>query len=335
MTFLYRYWPWRGWTPSGLWEIHPLYDIALMEVNYHLFGSLFLIPIIYGTVVLWWRGSLIALLISLIGVWATSPLWYSTRYLVFDIMVLLLPLAIVSIISLEIRWRKNERQLFIEREKERQFFISRVIEAQEKERERISHEIHDDTMQTLSAIVSRLEDHSYSSEKIARIKKDIIQTINDLRRISRDLRPPTLDKFGLVPTLNLLISQLNNESDIHFALNVIGEERKLSTLPEINIFRIIQEALNNIKQHSKATKAAVVIEFGIGQSKITVQDNGQGFDFRQWTLGNITSQNKLGLIGIKERIKLIGGTLKIQSTPGQGSTLYIEVPYDVDAYDKA
>lgn len=326
ISILYHYWPWRYWTSTGPVEIYPLYNIALFEVQYHLFGSLFIIPIICGIVLLWWRGALVALILVLAGGLTLLPKGFTAQNFTWSILFLIAPVAIVSVITLEIRRRIREHQIYTEREKERQIFLSKVIEAQENERRRISLELHDDTMQNLALIVSYIEDNLSGGTIKTYLKTGITQTINDLRRISRNLRPPTLEKFGLVAAVNFMINQMRKDCKIEFSLKVSGDERKLSSMVEINSYRIVQEALNNIKQHSKAIKARVKLEYNTDYLSILIKDNGQGFRFG----GNITDTNKMnnkfGLIGMAERCKLIDGTFHIESSPGKGTLIHLEVP---------
>ena len=329
LTFLYSKWPWREYTPYGLWEYPGLFRLASLEFKYHFVGSLFTIPILYATVVFRWRGALVAFLMSLAGLLPLLlSIWSNLESLIINITFLFIPMAIILIIYLALEQRARERQTFIEREKAHQSFVSQVIEAQENERQRIARELHDETIQTLSVIASRLETYANSDcdgKELARTKDSVIQTIDDLRRISRDLRPPTLDRLGILSALHLLISQINKEHDILVSLTVKGEEYKLPPNVEIHIFRIVQEALTNIRRHARATEAAVVLEFSKhGQLNITVRDNGQGFD-NQETTKSISTQNKFGLAGMRERVRLVNGTLQIRTAPSKGTELSIRI----------
>jgi two-component system sensor histidine kinase DegS len=114
-------------------------------------------------------------------------------------------------------------------------------------------------------------------------------------------------------------------SGIETRVKVIGTERRLPEEVELVLFRIIQEALRNVWRHSQATQAEVVLEFSEKRLKITVSDNGKGFDLPR-TIGDLARYGKLGLAGMQERAQLVGATLAVDSQPGKGSTVTIEVP---------
>jgi signal transduction histidine kinase len=146
-----------------------------------------------------------------------------------------------------------------------------------------------------------------------------------MRRLSQDLRPAALDRLGLLPALEWLASDVAQYSGIETRVKVVGTERRLAKEVELVLFRIIQEALKNVWRHSQATQAEVVLEFGEKRLKIAVIDNGKGFDLPR-TIGDLARYCKLGLAGMQERAQLLGATLTVDSQPGKGSTVTIEVP---------
>jgi two-component system sensor histidine kinase UhpB len=252
-------------------------------------------------------------------------------YLVTNITLLLLPLLIVSLATIELEWRRKERKIFAEREEERQVYISKVLESQENERLRIAQELHDDTIQTLLVIANRAETLVPAGDDMREVRKNAewirdttLETVEGLRRISLDLRPSILGDLGLVPALRWLVDRMNKESGINTRIMVNGKKRKLSPEAEITIFRITQEALNNVKRHSRATEAVVTLEFTPeGCLRISIEDNGQGFRPPK-KFDRLASSGKLGLIGMHQRIDFLGGTFAIRSKPGEGTLLLIE-----------
>jgi signal transduction histidine kinase len=298
----------------------------------HIVGILFLIPIIYAAIFFSWKGALVVCLLSLLGVLPIIADMWPNYYLITNIAFLLLPLLIVSLATFELEWRRKERKVFAEREEERRIYISKILEAQENERQRIAQELHDETIQTLLAIANSAEsllssDHDNMREVRGNaefIRDTILSTVENLRRISLDLRPSVLDNLGLISALRWLVDQMNTEPDIDTRIRVDGIEHSLSPRAEVTVFRVVQEALNNIKHHSKATKAMVELEFSSSCLKITIKDNGQGFrPLRQFH--TLATKGKTGLIGIQQRINSIGGKFQVRSKPGEGTLLLIEV----------
>ena len=248
-----------------------------------------------------------------------------------NMAILLLPLLLTSIAALQIQTLRRDKEHLSEQEKERQLYIYKIFEAQEEERRRISQEIHDETIQTLLAIASRTQTlmtpnsghDSASIKNVEWIRDAILRTSQDLRRISIGLRPATLDDLGLLPALRLLVERFSDENNINCHIKIKGEVHKMPQLVEVTIFRVVQEALNNIKRHAQAKKAMVFLFFGSNNLKIKVTDDGQGFiPPKIYNLSN--TGGKLGLIGMSERIHSLGGVLKINSEPNNGTTVFIE-----------
>ena len=211
------------------------------------------------------------------------------------------------------------------------YYLQQATRAQEDERKRISRELHDDTIQSLVALSRQLDvlasgddltdDNRLRLEEPMKLTNDIIR---GLRRLSQDLRPATLDRFGLFPALEWLASDIVQFSGLETNVRVIGTERRFSEETELVSFRIVQEALRNVWRHSQATKAEITVEFGERTTKISVSDNGKGFDLPQ-TVGDLARDNKLGLVGMHERARLLGGTLSVESKTGKGTTVTVEL----------
>ncbi|MGD9116689.1 MAG: sensor histidine kinase [Dehalococcoidia bacterium] len=332
LLYIYNAWPWRPWN-VGSWFpwLTAFYGLALVELMNHIVGVLFLIPIIYAAIVFSWQGALVTFLLALVGVLPIIIDIWSVSSLITNVLLLLLPLLVVSIVTFEINWRRKERKTYAEREAERKLYLAKILESQENERFRIAQEIHDDTIQTLLVIANRAQDLippgkdglGEVKKKAEWIRDATLQAIEDLRRTSLDLRPSVLDDLGMVPALRWLTDNMSQESGIKTRIKIHGAKRKLSPPAEVAIFRITQEALNNIKRHSKASEAEVILEFDKEFFKVKIKDNGQGFRPPK-KLERLAASGKLGLIGMRQRIDLFDGTLKIRSRLGEGTLVSIK-----------
>jgi len=211
-------------------------------------------------------------------------------------------------------------------------YVRNIIRAQEDERKRMARELHDDTAQvllllsrridTLASSPGRLPEHvAQGLEELRDLTGDILQGV---RRFSRGLRPPTLDDLGLLPALEAMTAGLLEADGVETELEVIGERRRLSPETELVLFRIAQEALRNVQRHAQATKAVVRVEFGDNRIRITVCDNGKGFEQPEM-LATLAQKGKMGLVGMRERAQLVGGTLTVHSGPGQGTVVAVDV----------
>ena len=210
-------------------------------------------------------------------------------------------------------------------------YISQVTRAQEEERKRIARELHDETVQSLSALsldIQRLaKGRRRLPEEIAdemdQIRQKVTSIAEELSRLSRALRPNVLDHLGLIPALRLFTSDFSRENTVIARLEVVGSERRLSPEIELGLFRIVQEATRNIRKHSHATQAVVAVRFDDGRVTLTITDNGKGFEIPD-RLDNLTATGRLGLVGMQERAQLLGGEFGIHSKPGAGTTIRVE-----------
>jgi PAS domain S-box-containing protein len=213
------------------------------------------------------------------------------------------------------------------------FYLQQATKAQEEERKRISHELHDDTVQALVVLSRQLDalasgDNGLPEATRRRLEELWHQTdsiLQGVRRLSQDLRPAALDRLGLLPALEWLASEVTRYSDVVTKVKVVGKEHRLPEEVAIVLFRITQEALRNVWRHSGATSADITIEFADKKTKITIGDNGKGFKLPD-NVGDLAKHGKLGLAGMQERAQLVGGTLTAYSQPGKGTTIAVEVP---------
>jgi two-component system sensor histidine kinase NreB len=203
----------------------------------------------------------------------------------------------------------------------------------ESERARISHELYEDIIQTLSAHSRQLDNLATTSgdvlarnpsllEAMVRQTQDIIQ---DLRLMGSGLRPPVLDHLGLVPAIRSLATDLKGRSEVEAAVEVIGTERRMARESELVLYRVVEEALRNTSRHSDATKALISVEYQENKTRIAVVDNGKGFS-RPEILTDLVRDGRLGLASMEERVSSAGGLLLIESQSGIGTSITVELP---------
>jgi signal transduction histidine kinase len=217
--------------------------------------------------------------------------------------------------------------------------LGKFLSRNEEERKKIAREIHDELNQLLLSVKLNLEgmesvlpgDSARVRERLAVSRSHIDQALDGLRELSLNLRPPALDDLGLPQALDWHVRRLSKESSFPITLGVSGlSQRRPAPVAEIELFRIAQEALSNVIKHAKASSARVKLNFGKLRLVLLVEDNGTGFDTSS-ALSMSGDKQSLGLLGMRERAELCGGTLKIDSTPGEGTRIKVEIP--VKSYD--
>lgn len=219
------------------------------------------------------------------------------------------------------------------------FVGARIIKAQEEERYRISRELHDGPAQDMAnlifqtSIAEKLID--YDTEECKRTLQALRQQIRDcltsVRQVIFDMRPMALDDLGLVPTLNQLVGRMASRGILSVELSTDGKQYELPKHVEIAIFRIVQEALNNIAHHAGTDNARLRLLYAPSALSVLVEDNGCGFDAdkKDDSLtddGGTAHAGHFGMVGMEERAKLIGAELKITSAVGQGTRVHLRVP---------
>lgn len=215
--------------------------------------------------------------------------------------------------------------------------LSLVVTAQEEERKRIARELHDDTAQALVTLadcfdhlLSRLTRLPKGSQSQLREMRELTNgTLEGVRRFSRDLRPSVIDDLGVIPAIQWLAERSSSDQSIRVRVEVVGDPHRPPADMELSLFRIVQEALQNIGKHARAREASVRVNFSPGKISIAISDNGRGFVVPT-SLGEITLRGHLGILGMQERARLLGGKLEIRSQPGQGTTVLVEVPCEKD-----
>jgi signal transduction histidine kinase len=213
------------------------------------------------------------------------------------------------------------------------YYARRIMQAQESERKRIARELHDDTIQSLIALSRRLEGLVTSEEQLpdaaAQRIRDLWQQTDEMiqrvRQFSQNLRPSVLDDLGLLPTLEELTADMNRQAGMHAEIHVQGERRRLSSEVELTLFRIAQEAFSNVRRHAQATQVVIRVELASSSVRMAVEDDGIGFRPPKLT-DDLRAEDGLGLIGMHERARLLGGNLVIHSEPGRGTKVVADVP---------
>ncbi|HAX97121.1 MAG TPA: hypothetical protein DCY35_11490 [Prolixibacteraceae bacterium] len=291
---------------------------------------LFIIPVVYASYIFKIRGALIALLVLLVFVLPQPPFFPSESYsFIKNVVFVIAFIAAGVFIALQREIREKDTIIRTQLEATCQVYLSQLIRAQEEERHRIAQELHDDTIQSLVVIGSMAQsliDENDTQDNNKRIMVDIRDSIKrvteDISRISKRLRPSILDMMGLVAAVRWLATQVQKSSGVKVEVNIRGDERRMNAESEVMVFRIIQEALNNIRKHSKASLANIVMQFAAHKLIVEISDNGSGFDLTDY--GGGVNVGKLGLAGMQHRANLLAGNLEISSEPGKGSRIRLE-----------
>ncbi len=224
------------------------------------------------------------------------------------------------------RRQLNLEDVTEERSEERRSrqFARQIVEVEEAQRRQLARELHDEPLQLFLHLARRIETLS----TVPGVPRDVVSALEEarqqsldaasrLRTVARDLRPPALDQLGLVAALSSLVAHLNDE--LNAQLEVRGVSRRLEPDVELGAFRIVQESCNNALRHANATHLNVIVTFSDDLLELTVVDDGRGFAMSE---SNPTGRApSLGIIGMRERARLLGGTLNVHSTPDVGTVV--------------
>ena len=204
--------------------------------------------------------------------------------------------------------------------------VRRVVEAQELERRRLARELHDETGQALTSILLGLKpleqavDTPQERAAVASVRALVVSTLQDVRALAVELRPSALDDFGLVPAVERLSANVREQSGLRVDLEAqLGNDR-LATEVETALYRVVQESLTNILKHADASHVSILLARKQDGVVAVIEDDGAGFD----PAG--AREDALGLAGMRERVELLGGRLRVESSSGAGTTLVAEVP---------
>ena len=214
-----------------------------------------------------------------------------------------------------------------------------------EERNRLARELHDDTIQSLAALTRQLDllrcdiseglglDNETCGEnlpapinrRLDKLQDSLEATIQNLRLLSRDLRPQMLEDLGLREALDAMVSDMARSFRLQISFSYEGEPRRLRPDLELHFYRIAQEAMSNVVKHSKANQVRLMLDFQPDEVMLTIQDNGCGFDVPE-DLTKLTRTGGMGVINMRQRMREVGGCLRINSAPGQGTHLVLSVP---------
>jgi signal transduction histidine kinase len=216
--------------------------------------------------------------------------------------------------------------------------LRRVVAAQEAERQRVARDLHDATGQSLTALGLGLRGVATSLQaeagtpvaaKLRQLEGLVNGSLEELRRLIADLRPSHLDDLGLPATLRWYAKEVQQRSGLEVRVDIVGEPRPTRPPVRIALFRVAQEALNNVVKHSGATQARIELSFGAGGAQLTVSDNGRGFDpGANSPAAAEAARPAWGLLGMRERAELLGGQFEIEAAPGQGTRVRVTIPYE-------
>lgn len=212
--------------------------------------------------------------------------------------------------------------------KEQMSGIEMIVNAQEAERQRLSRQMHDGPAQALSNFILQTEiatrlldvDPSQAKEELSNLKASAMGTFQKVRNFIFELRPMMLDDLGLVPTLRKYADAFKEQSGMDIGVTVSGNERRLEPYLEVMIFRAVQELLGNASRHSQATLVKVHLDLGADILRVSVDDNGRGFDPE-----TLNGSSNLGLKLIRERSEMLGGKFEIDSAIGSGTKVSFTV----------
>jgi signal transduction histidine kinase len=240
---------------------------------------------------------------------------------------------------LEAALERSERHFgqLLERSNEMQHHLRRLnhqlLMAQEDERKKISRELHDEIGQTLTAINVRLStlrnqvstDASGLRSRIVSTQRLLQRSLNAVHQFARELRPPLLDDAGLVPALHSYMKSFSKWSHLPVQFTASAAPERLSSDVQIALYRVTQEALNNIVKHAQASLVVVRLQYLRNSTRLLIHDNGRSFQVDQPPSPRLPK--RLGLLGMRERVEMVGGTFAIRSAPGEGTTVEAEIPF--------
>ena len=217
---------------------------------------------------------------------------------------------------------------------QRQGMGIKIIKAQEEERKRVAREIHDGPAQSMSNVVLKAEicekimeiDIEAAKKEIKNLKGIVKESLQDVRRIIYDLRPMSLDDLGLIPTIQRYINTYTEQNGIPVMLRTRGSHDNLKSIISLTVFRIMQEALSNIKKYSKANNVTINIEYLGNDIILSISDDGIGFDIEETKRKHLDLNGGFGLYSMRERVELLEGTFEIVSEKRKGTRLTARIP---------
>jgi two-component system, NarL family, sensor kinase len=255
-------------------------------------------------------------------------------YLIIGVAVVAMLLMAGSIILFVLYYQKRMTEEQLRRQEMELDYQRKMMEAalesQENERRRVAGDLHDSIGAMLSTIrlslLTHVKRNPGDTAGIVESKKMLDETIDSVRRISRDLMPSTLEKFGLVQAIKEMCDRFQSTSALPITFNEIGSTPALAKNRELMVFRIVQELINNSLKHAKAKQINVVLN-NSHQLLVSVEDDGTGFVLEDQK-SDKTHGKGLGLFNIENRARVIGGSVEFNSEIGHGSKIVISIPYE-------
>ncbi|KUO71321.1 MAG: hypothetical protein APF81_19180 [Desulfosporosinus sp. BRH_c37] len=233
-------------------------------------------------------------------------------------------------------WHYREDQLLKDFHNQEQKLMAGIVAAQENERKRLAWDLHDGVIQSLASILLRLQivEHSTNNDselnfELKEIEQLVRETVQACRLVSVDMDSFWLTKAGYFPTLRAYLRTYENKTALKVNLEVYGEGGPIDKSVEIAIFRVLQEALQNIRKHAEAKSVDIHIEIDQQNVTFNIKDDGKGFDFatvKGEDYRNISNAANFGLFSIEQRVKLLGGTFNIKTAPNEGTLITVCVP---------
>ena len=212
-----------------------------------------------------------------------------------------------------------------DRTEERERLLRRIVTSQEEERHRLSRELHDELGQHLTALKIGLESLDRADKAVSGMKEIVGRIDRSIDRLTLALRPPILDEAGLIGAITSLLQQFSAASGIRTDIHTSGGDgERLPEAVETTLYRVLQEALTNVWKHSGAKNVSVILERQPEQVQLIIEDDGSGFDVGE--ASDDAAQGRFGLVGMRERVTLFGGSFNIESTPGKGTTIFVRTP---------
>ena len=210
--------------------------------------------------------------------------------------------------------------------------LEQTVTAREEERLHLSRELHDDTAQRLTSLLiglDALRRKTTQKDHLARIQELVRQadaTMSEVRRLAQGLRPALLEELGFKVAMEQLSEECMKNGGPKVRIHVTPFCETLPWSYKVALFRVVQEAINNVRKHAKAESVSILVQFDADTLRAVIEDDGVGFDFRSVTDTSLESGG-LGLVGMRERLQAIGGRLEVETSPGRGTALSIEVPW--------
>ncbi len=210
--------------------------------------------------------------------------------------------------------------------------IVRIIEAQERERQKLSQQMHDGPAQSLTNLILQAEicerlfdsDAARARTELGNLKGAVAATFQKVKGFILNLRPMMLDDLGLVPTLRRYVDGFSDNSEVNANLMITGKERRVESHKEVTVFRLIQELLNNAVEYSHASNIQINLDLGESVVRVSVEDNGSGFELTD--VLDSPEADRLGLTTMRERVEMLGGQIHFDSALGRGTRVSFELP---------